>query len=111
MIETGTFDAMPAMTRLNLAANKLSQLPKDLMRSLSSLRELDLSRNKFDRLDDDMFEGASSLTKLNLAVNSFASGLRVTPFLKTPNLMRLDVSNCNMQRIWSEARLPFKSLK
>lgn len=110
-IESGTFDAMPAMTRLNLAHNKLTNLPKDLLRSLSSLRELDLSKNRFDKLEDDMFEGATSLTKLNLAMNSFVSGLRVTPFLKTPNLARLDASFCNMQRVWSEARLPFKSLR
>ncbi|XP_011500414.1 PREDICTED: chaoptin [Ceratosolen solmsi marchali] len=110
-IESGTFDAMPAMTRLNLARNKLTGLPKDLLRSLSSLRELDLSMNGFDELEDDTFEGATSLTKLNIAMNSFASGLRVTPFLKTPNLLRLDASYCNMQRVWSEARLPFKSLR
>ncbi|XP_016838257.1 insulin-like growth factor-binding protein complex acid labile subunit isoform X2 [Nasonia vitripennis] len=110
-IESGTFDAMPAMTRLNLAHNKLTNLPKDLLRSLSSLRELDLSKNRFDKLEDDVFEGATSLTKLNLAMNSFVSGLRVTPFLKTPNLARLDASFCNMQRVWSEARLPFKSLR
>ncbi|KAJ8669910.1 hypothetical protein QAD02_001169 [Eretmocerus hayati] len=110
-IESGTFDAMPAMTRLNLARNKLTGMPKDLMRSLSSLRELDLSMNRLDRLEDDMFEGATSLTKLSLAMNSFVSGLRVTPFLKTPNLLRLDVSFCGMQRIWSEARLPIKSLR
>ena len=110
-IESGTFDAMAAMTRLNLANNKLHKLPKDLMRSLSALRELDISLNKLDSLDDDMFEGATSLTKLSIAENSFVSGLRVTPFLKTPNLARLDASGCHMNKIWSETKLPIKSLK
>lgn len=110
-IETGTFDAMPAMTKLNLARNKLSGFPKDLMRSLSSLRELDLSMNRLEWIEDSMFEGATSLTKLSLALNSFPSGLRVTPFLKTPNLLRLDLSFCGMEKIWHQLNVPIKSLR
>ena len=102
---------MPALTQLNLANNELSGLPKGLLKDMSSLRELDLSMNRIDRLDDDIFEGATSLSKLSLAMNSFTHGLRITPFLKTPNLSRLDLSYCGLRKIWNDTSVPFESLR
>lgn len=67
--------------------------------------------NRIDKLEDDIFDGANSLTKLSLAMNSFLYGLQVTPFLKTPNLSRLDLSYCGLQRIWSNTTVPFESLR
>lgn len=57
-----------------------------------------------------MFRGAESLNKLSLANNPLTT-LQVTPFLNTPGLMKLDVSHCNLERVWSEARVPLKSLR
>lgn len=109
-IEPTTFDAMPAMTRLNLGRNMLDSIPKGLLKSLSSLRELDLSDNRIPNLETDTLRGASSLTKLNLAGNPLVS-LSVTPFLITPTLQRLDVSKCNLERVWSDTKVPFESLR
>ncbi|XP_014215385.1 uncharacterized protein LOC106644410 isoform X2 [Copidosoma floridanum] len=103
-IESGTFDAMPAMTRLNLGHNNLTELPRDLLRPLSALRELDLSRNRLEELDVDAFKGANSLAELSLGMNSFVSGLKLATFLKTPNLLRLDLSSCGMQRVWNDVK-------
>lgn len=109
-LEIGTFNEMPALTRLNLARNRLTNLPKNLLHPLSSLRELDLSDNLIDTLESDMFRGAASLSKINLSGNKLVS-LQVAPFLNTPSLSRLDASRCGLRRVWSEARVPLKSLR
>lgn len=109
-LKPGTFDEMPAITRLNLAKNRLSSLPIGLLERLSSLRELDLSDNIISTLQPGMFHGAESLNKLSLAHNPLTT-LQVTPFLNTPGLVKLDVSRCNLERVWSEARVPLKSLR
>lgn len=109
-LEEGTFDAMPAITRLNLSKNRLLGLPNGLLSRLSSLRVLDLSDNIIRTLDTNMFRGATSLTKLSLASNPLVT-LQVTPFLMAPSLLRLDVSRCALERVWSEARFPLNSLR
>ncbi|KAG7205516.1 hypothetical protein KM043_007497 [Ampulex compressa] len=109
-LQEGTFNAMPALTHLNLARNRLTRLPNGLLDPLSSLRELDLSNNIIGSLDSEMLRGATSLKKLSLAGNPLVT-LQVTPFLKTPELTRLDVSRCALERVWSEARVPLKSLR
>ncbi|XP_029162036.1 insulin-like growth factor-binding protein complex acid labile subunit [Nylanderia fulva] len=109
-LKPSTFDEMPAITRLNLARNRLSDLPYGFLRHLSSLRELDLSNNIISTLQPEMFRGAENLNKLNLANNPLTT-LQVTPFLNTPALVKLDVSRCNLERVWSEARVPLKSLR
>lgn len=109
-LKSGTFNAMPAIANLNLAGNKLTGLPKDLLSPLSSLRELDLSDNMIAFIPSDMLRGAVSMTKLNLAGNPLMT-LQVTPFLQAPELTRLDVSRCMLKRVWTEARQHFKSLR
>ncbi|XP_024885921.1 uncharacterized protein LOC112463655 [Temnothorax curvispinosus] len=109
-IKVGTFDEMPALTRLKLAKNRLTGLPDGLLDNLSSLRELDLSDNIITTLTPNMFRGAVSLSKVNLGRNPLRT-LQVTPFLSIPGLLKLDVSRCNLERVWSEARVPLKSLR
>ncbi|XP_015111699.1 receptor-like protein kinase 5 [Diachasma alloeum] len=109
-LKPGTFDTMPALTSLNLARNKLTGLPKGLLEGLSSLRELDLSLNLISVVPAGMLRGATTLGKLNLAGNPLVT-LQVTPFLQAPGLSRLDVSKCQLRRIWSEARQPLKSIR
>ncbi|XP_060819755.1 extracellular matrix protein 2 isoform X1 [Bombus pascuorum] len=109
-LEEGTFNAMPAIARLNLSRNRLTGLPDGLLSRLSSLRILDLSDNIISTLESNMFRGATSLTKINLAGNPLTA-LQVTPFLMTPSLNKLDVSRCALERVWSEARLPLNSLR
>ncbi|XP_050477184.1 toll-like receptor 3 isoform X2 [Bombus huntii] len=109
-LEEGTFNAMPAIARLNLSRNRLTGLPDGLLSHLSSLRILDLSDNIISTLESNMFRGATSLTKINLAGNPLTA-LQVTPFLMTPSLNKLDVSRCALERVWSEARLPLNSLR
>ncbi|XP_016917993.2 leucine-rich repeat-containing G-protein coupled receptor 5 [Apis cerana] len=109
-LEEETFNAMPAITRLNLSRNRLASLPNGFLNSLSSLRILDLSDNIINSLQSEMFHGATSLTKLNLAGNPLTT-LQVTPFLKTPSLIKLDVSRCALERVWSEARVPLTTLR
>ncbi|XP_011882249.1 PREDICTED: toll-like receptor 3 [Vollenhovia emeryi] len=109
-IKLGTFDEMPALTRLKLANNRLADLPDGLLDNLSSLRELDLSNNFISTLQPNMFRGAVSLNKLILSRNPLRT-LQVTPFLSIPGLFKLDVSRCNLERVWSEARVPLKSLR
>ncbi|KYQ55613.1 Insulin-like growth factor-binding protein complex acid labile subunit [Trachymyrmex zeteki] len=109
-LKPGTFDEMPALTRLKLAKNRLSALPDGFLDNLSSLRELDLSDNIINALRPNMFRGAINLSKLNLARNPLRT-LQVTPFLDLPSLTKLDVSRCNLERVWSEARVPLKSLR
>ncbi|XP_011160548.2 protein artichoke [Solenopsis invicta] len=109
-IEPGTFDEMPALSRLKLSKNHLTGLPDGLLDNLSSLRELDLSNNYIATITPNMFRGAINLIKLNLARNSLRT-LQVTPFLSLPGLSKLDVSRCNLERVWSEARVPLKSLR
>ncbi|XP_011052746.1 PREDICTED: leucine-rich repeat-containing protein 15 isoform X2 [Acromyrmex echinatior] len=109
-LKPGTFDEMPALTRLKLAKNHLSTLPDGFLDNLSSLRELDLSDNIINVLRPNMFRGAINLNKLNLARNPLRT-LQVTPFLDLPSLTKLDVSRCNLERVWSEARVPLKTLR
>ncbi|XP_046424002.1 uncharacterized protein LOC124181453 isoform X1 [Neodiprion fabricii] len=109
-LEPGTFDPMIALRHLNLARNRLSRLPRGLLRSMSALKDLDLSDNLFNALEVDTFQGARSLTKLNLAGNPLIT-LQVAPFLLIPNLERLDVSRCGLDRIWSENVVPLPHLR
>ncbi|KAK9310620.1 hypothetical protein QLX08_000161 [Tetragonisca angustula] len=109
-LEKGTFNAMPAITRLNLSRNRLTGLPNGLLSRLSSLRVLDLSDNIISTLENNMFSGATSLTKLNLAGNPLTT-LQVTPFLEATDLTKLDVSRCALERVWSEARVQLTSLR
>ena len=109
-LEEETFNAMPAITRMNLSRNRLASLPNGLLSKLSSLRVLDLSDNIIDSLESNMFRGATSLTKLSLAGNPLVT-LQVTPFLAAPSLTRLDVSRCALERVWSEARVPWSGLR
>ncbi|GAB1863514.1 Insulin-like growth factor-binding protein complex acid labile chain [Camponotus japonicus] len=109
-LQRDTFNEMPALARLNLATNRLTSLPIGLLKRLSSLRELDLSNNIISTLQPGMFDGAESLTKMSLANNPLTT-LQVTPFLDTPSLMKLDASRCNLERVWSEARIPLRNLR
>ncbi|KAL6263720.1 hypothetical protein P5V15_003806 [Pogonomyrmex californicus] len=109
-LKPGTFDEMPALSRLYLAKNRLTNLPNGLLENLSSLRDLDLSDNFITDLHQDMFHGALSLNKINLAGNPLKT-LQVSPFMNTPGLVKLDVSRCHLERVWSEARVPLKSLR
>lgn len=109
-LEEATFNAMPAITRLNLSRNRLTGLPNGLLSHLLSLRILDLSDNIINSLDNNMFRGAISLTKISLAGNPLVT-LQVTPFLVAPGLIKLDVSRCALERVWSEARVPLTSLR
>lgn len=109
-IDKGTFNSMPALSKLNLARNYLIGLPDGLLSSLSSLHELDLSDNAISHITANMLEGAVSLEKLNLAGNPLVT-LQVTPFLRTKSLVRLDVSRCQLRRVWSEARTRLRSLR
>lgn len=109
-LKAGTFDEMPALTRLKLSKNRLTGLPDGFLDNLSSLRELDLSDNIISTIQPKMFRGAINLSKLNLARNPLRT-LQVTPFLDLPGLTKLDVSRCNLERVWSEARVPLKSLR
>ncbi|XP_066600925.1 leucine-rich repeat-containing protein 15 isoform X2 [Prorops nasuta] len=109
-LEEETFHSMNALSHLNLARNHLHGLPNGLLSELSSLRELDLSYNLIETLGEYMFKGATSLGKLSLAGNPLVT-LQVTPFLMTPGLSKLDVSGCSLERVWSEARVPLKSLR
>ncbi|XP_017789830.1 PREDICTED: uncharacterized protein LOC108572146 [Habropoda laboriosa] len=110
LLQAGTFNAMPAIARLNLSKNRLTGLPDGLLSSLPSLQVLDLSDNIIRSLESNMFRDAISLTKMSLAGNPLVT-LQVTPFLMAPSLMKLDVSRCNLERVWNEARVPLTSLK
>ncbi|XP_017758503.1 PREDICTED: insulin-like growth factor-binding protein complex acid labile subunit isoform X1 [Eufriesea mexicana] len=99
-LEEGTFNAMPAITQLNLSRNRLMKLPNGLLSRLSSLRILDLSDNIFNTLESNMFRGATSLTKISLAGNPLTT-LQVTPFLMAPGLTKLDVSRCALEKVWT----------
>ncbi|KAI4493750.1 hypothetical protein M0804_001926 [Polistes exclamans] len=109
-LDVQTFNEMPALSKLNLSFNRLSILPSGILKFLTSLRELDISNNMIETLEDNMFHGAVTLTKINLSGNPLMS-LQVTPFLATPSLTKLDVSKCELERVWSEARVPLKSLR
>ncbi|XP_012537655.1 extracellular matrix protein 2 [Monomorium pharaonis] len=109
-IKPGTFDEMPALARLKLSKNRLTSLPDGFLDNLSSLRELDLSDNIIATIQPNMFRGGINLAKLYLARNPLRT-LQVTPFLDLPGLSKLDVSRCNLERVWSEARVPLKSLR
>lgn len=100
---------MPTLTRLNLAKNRLTSIPVGLL-NLPSLQELDLSDNIISILEPGMFRGAKSLDKLSLARNPLRT-LQVEPFLNCPDLKKLDVSHCNLERVWSEARVPLPNLQ
>lgn len=109
-ISFGTFDTMPALSKLNLARNYIADLPNGLFKSLSSLSELDLSDNAITFIKPHMFDGAITLSKLNIANNPITS-LQVEAFRSTESLSHLDVSGCFLRRIWSEARKPIRSLR
>ncbi|XP_076639572.1 leucine-rich repeat domain-containing glycoprotein 150 [Colletes latitarsis] len=109
-LKKDTFNAMPALTQLNLSRNRLTGLTNGLLERTSTLQVLDLSDNKISSLDRNMFHGAISLTKINLAGNPLVT-LQVTPFLVAPNLAELDVSRCALERVWNEARVRLTSLR
>lgn len=98
IIPDKAFLTMPALTRLNLARNKIFSLGSSLHET-KQLVELDLSYNMIETMDKKTFSNNRDLRKLNLAGNPIVT-LSSEIFMNNVILSWLDLSSCRLIQLW-----------
>ena len=68
-LTAGAFHVLPALRRLNVARNRLGELPGGLFTNNTQLEEVDASQNEIGGLRADVFDGTTRLTTLALNDN------------------------------------------
>lgn len=87
---------------LSLTYNQLQSLDSTIL-LLKGLKSLDLSNNIYLKSTPDMFKGLDSLELLNLSYNEGLGEISMNMFRGLPNLVRLDLSWCDLTQIHSDA--------
>ena len=95
---------MPALRSLNLACNKLTELPDDLGQRLPRLTEINLWSNKFTAVPLAALSGATSLEKIDLDLQSLPAHEEIEGQLESllgrlPRLQELRLSG-SWERPW-----------
>lgn len=96
-INEDTFATMPAIVTLRLANNELDNV--SAIKRLRSLIHLDLSNNRISNLPIDTFTKNTALEVLNLSGN-LLTAMDSTIFRSNSVLKNLDISNCQLNKIW-----------
>ncbi|EFX84748.1 hypothetical protein DAPPUDRAFT_314608 [Daphnia pulex] len=113
-IENGTFANLSQLVNLSISSNRLASISPDAFRGLVSLRSLRLMKNRFLALSDVVpsLVPLTALRFLSLSDNTL-SRVDAADFipLRHSQLEALDLSNCDLKYIGSEAFMPFKKLQ
>nr|CAH0111889.1 unnamed protein product [Daphnia galeata] len=113
-IENGTFANLSQLVNMSISSNRLASISPDAFRGLVSLRSLRLMKNRFLALSDVVpsLVPLTALRFLSLSDNTL-SRVDAADFipLRHSSLETLDLSNCDLKYIGSEAFIPFKKLQ
>lgn len=85
--------------RLHLADNKITEVRKDTFVGLSYLLEVDLSVNYVSKLDREAFVHSPGLISLELRRNPLTGPENGKPFIVSPSLKTLDISDCRFREL------------
>lgn len=99
------FARMPNLDYINLGANGIKLLHKDILKPIYSLSELDLSENFIGNLDPEVFR-ESELVSLNIRRNPLSSLHNIS----IPELETLDLSECKFSTITGDMFSGFPDL-
>ncbi len=80
------------LQKLDLSANRITKLNKNVFESLSSLTSLDLRANRIKRINEGTFRGLTNLKEINLC-NNWIESIEQRAFLDLKSLVRLDLSS------------------
>ena len=94
-------DKLSKLTWLNLADNRISLFPADLVKNLKDLQHLNLEGNSIDRLKDFDFANSPRLRELNLAHNKI-NEISEKAMQNSTQLQRLDLSYNDLTRLPSD---------
>lgn len=97
------FQGMDNLNVLNVSNNMIRKLNNSVFRNLKYLNVLDLSNNQLESLSVDLFATNINLEKLKLNGNPLKI-LTLFTFSHTSNLKFLDVSNCELERLWDNSK-------
>lgn len=113
-IENGTFANLSQLVNMSISSNRLASIQPDAFRGLVSLRSLRLMKNRFLALSDVVpsLVPLTALRFLSLSDNTL-SRVNAADFapMRHSSLETLDLSNCDLKYIGSEAFMPFKKLQ
>ncbi|XP_035474786.2 toll-like receptor 13 isoform X1 [Scophthalmus maximus] len=88
---------IPTMSRLQVRRNKLSYVSSDLFKLCFDVTEMDLAENKIKNIPDNAFRSLQSLRILSLSRNRLSSVPAATR--KLPSLTELDLSFNNITKL------------
>ncbi|XP_004926256.1 carboxypeptidase N subunit 2 [Bombyx mori] len=88
------------MRRLQIADNRLTRVEREAFKGLEYLIDIDLSGNNISYVDPEAFLDSRGLLNVELQDNPI--GNVEGPFLVSPTLQYLDLSNCNITSINSQ---------
>ncbi|AWP21060.1 Toll-like receptor 22 [Scophthalmus maximus] len=88
---------IPTMSRLQVRRNKLSYVSSDLFKLCFNVTEMDLAENKIKNIPDNAFRSLQSLRILSLSRNRLSSVPAATR--KLPSLTELDLSFNNITKL------------
>ena len=113
-IENGTFAHLSQLVNLSISSNRLASIPPGAFQGLISLRSLRLLKNRFLALSD-IVPSLVSLTTLRFLSLSENTLSRVDEadfaLMRNSSLETLELSNCDLRYVGSEAFMHFKNLK
>ena len=95
-VSTEFLATFPNLQVLKMKMNKITRIKMSPV--LFQLRELNLDNNRLAKLDADHLTGLESLTHLSLANNQIRE-VQATTFRNTSQLLVLDISNNNLDKI------------
>ncbi len=113
-IENGTFVNLRQLVNLSISSNRLASIPPGAFQGLTSLRSLRLIKNRFLALSDVVpsLVPLTTLRFLSLSENTLGR-VDAADFasMRFSSLETLELSNCDLKYVDSEAFMPFKKLK
>ncbi|XP_072560457.1 uncharacterized protein [Paramormyrops kingsleyae] len=109
-LSTGVFQHMSFLTDLVLAKNRLSTIPEDVFRNLTSLQHLSLSANHLLALPAAAFTGLSNLISIHLDKNNISS-VEADLFDDQEIMEKLYLSDNDLQGLPEGLFIPLISLR
>jgi len=122
-IELGAFNGLTELPDLRISGNELSEIFAGTFENMNSLEYLDFGYNRFNHLDSGVFRGLVNLKRLELYGNELQElhpdtflelpnlqelllynnpGLQIPtdrPFINSPSLSQLSISDCNISSL------------
>ncbi|CAL8085006.1 unnamed protein product [Orchesella dallaii] len=106
----GSFDGLGALSKLSLADNNITEIPRDALSTLTTIQYIDLSKNGLTNLSRAAFGRLPIVFELLLSQNEISS-IEPKAFDGMLQLLHLDLSQNNLKNINIGAFSPLNSMR